>query len=189
MSIAGIVLAGGKSSRYGQPKMFETYNKKSFYEYSIDALKENYVTPILVSTNLDLLPYFQRKDVAFAVEKCPYQGPLYAIHHALTAIDCDAEWFFILSCDIPFINAEFVHHMVTLTQTDSPDIVLPVQPDHIHPLLALYHRRTLPLIEQLVTQGERRLTGLLNQANVLRVPFSAEDPTFINVNHRSDWHV
>ena len=62
MSIAGIVLAGGKSSRYGQPKMFETYNKKSFYEYSIDALKENHVTPILVSTNQDLLPYFQRKD-------------------------------------------------------------------------------------------------------------------------------
>ena len=86
MSIAGIVLAGGKSSRYGQPKMFETYNKKSFYEYSIDALKENHVTPILVSTNQDLLPYFQRKDVAFAVEKCPYQGPLYAIHHALTAV-------------------------------------------------------------------------------------------------------
>ena len=104
MSIAGIVLAGGKSSRYGQPKMFETYNKKSFYEYSIDALKENHVTPILVSTNQDLLPYFQRKDVTFAVEKCPYQGPLYAIHHALTAINCRAEWFFILSCDIPLLT-------------------------------------------------------------------------------------
>ncbi len=79
MKIAGIILAGGKSSRYGKPKMFETYKGKCFYEYSVESLKDNSLSPIFISTNVNLLPCFKRDDVDFIIENEneAYQGPLF----------------------------------------------------------------------------------------------------------------
>jgi molybdenum cofactor guanylyltransferase len=85
MKIAGIVLAGGKSSRYGKPKMFETYQGKYLYQHSVEALKQNSLSPIVIATNENLISYFEQDDVDFIVEKESetYQGPLFAIYNAL----------------------------------------------------------------------------------------------------------
>lgn len=40
MKIAGIVLAGGQSSRYGQPKMFEMFAGQPLYKHSLIALQK-----------------------------------------------------------------------------------------------------------------------------------------------------
>jgi len=63
MKIAGIVLAGGKSSRYGKPKTFETYQGKYFYQHSVEALKQNSLSPIVIATNENLISYFEQDDV------------------------------------------------------------------------------------------------------------------------------
>ena len=41
MKIAGIVLAGGQSSRYGQPKMFEMFAGQPLYKHSLIALQKS----------------------------------------------------------------------------------------------------------------------------------------------------
>lgn len=40
MKIAGVVLAGGQSSRYGQPKMFELFAGQPLYKHSLTALQK-----------------------------------------------------------------------------------------------------------------------------------------------------
>jgi molybdenum cofactor guanylyltransferase len=188
MKIAGIILAGGKSSRYGKPKMFETYKDKHFYEYSVDALKENSLSTIVISTNDHLIPYFKQDDVDFIVEKETeaYRGPLFAMYNALSKIS-DAEWFFVLSCDTPFITSTFVNMMIDLTKNNQYDAIVPIQSDTIHPLLALYHRRTLMKMKQLLAKDKRKMRLLLDEIHVLTVPFSSKDPTFTNINSQDDW--
>ena len=68
MKMAGVILAGGKSSRYGKPKMFEVWNDLCFYEYSVAALAENNLAPIVIATNEQLLPSFKRNDIDFIIE-------------------------------------------------------------------------------------------------------------------------
>lgn len=188
MKIAGVILAGGKSSRYGKPKMFETYKGKCFYEHSVDALKAHSLSPIVIVTNDDLFPSFKRDDVEFIIEHDTnaYQGPLFAMYQALSSI-ADADWFFVLSCDIPFVNAAFVEYMIHLTKDSEYDAIVPAQADQIHPLLALYHRRSLVTMKQLVDQNERKIRLFLDQIRVQTIPFSNEDSVFININHREDW--
>lgn len=166
--------------------MFETFSDKCFYEYSVDALKENALSPIVIATNDHLFPYFKRDDVEFMIENETYQGPLFAMYHALSNIQ-DAEWFFVLSCDIPFVTSSFVHKMISLTNDDEYDVIVPIQSERIHPLLALYHRRSLFHMKQLIDKNEKKLQLLLNEIRVRTVPFSYKDQVFININHREDW--
>ncbi|PLT28820.1 molybdenum cofactor guanylyltransferase [Peribacillus deserti] len=187
MTIAGIVLAGGQSSRFGKPKMFETYKEKCFYEYSVEAFKANSLSPIIIATNQGLLPHFKRDDeVEFIIEQKSesHQGPLFAMHHAMTKVD--AEWYFILSCDIPFVTSEFVKKMISLAQGSSYDAIVPIQSDKVHPLLALYHQRSLPKMKKLLDQDIRKIRVFLNEINVLQVSFSADAEVFVNINRQED---
>ncbi|AZB43135.1 molybdenum cofactor guanylyltransferase [Bacillus sp. FJAT-42376] len=189
MKMAGVVLAGGRSSRFGKPKMFEIHNGKAFYEHSLDALKFNQLSPLVISTNEELVQQFQREDVRLIVEKesASYQGPLYAIHNVMSSMD-SAEWFFILSCDIPFVTNEFVSEMISFAQDSEADAVVPVQGGRIQPLMALYHKRTMPSFEKMLAADEHKLAHLLNELHVLTIPFSEDDAAFININHAKDWN-
>ena len=189
MTIAGVVLAGGQSSRYGKPKMFEYHKGKQFYEHSIDALKANALSPIIVATNEKLLPYFQRKDVQYICESKTnaHQGPLYAIANVLKNTP-DAEWVFVLSCDIPYVTSDFVAKMIIYTNDNMLDAIVPVHSGRKQPLLSLYHRRCLPEMERLLLDNQRKIGLLFNNVNTLMVPFSDDDHVFTNINYQKDWY-
>ncbi|KZZ82642.1 molybdenum cofactor guanylyltransferase [Bacillus sp. SJS] len=189
MKMAGVVLAGGRSSRFGKPKMFELHNGKPFYEHSLDALKQNHLSPLVISTNEELVGQFKREDVRLIVEEesSSYQGPLYAIHNVMSRMD-DPDWFFILSCDIPFVTAEFVDEMIGFANDSEADAVVPVQGGRIQPLMALYHKRTIENQEKMLAADEHKLEHLLNDLHVLTIPFPEDDPAFININHAKDWN-
>ncbi|WP_170008127.1 molybdenum cofactor guanylyltransferase [Bacillus fonticola] len=186
MTIIGVVLAGGKSSRYGKPKMFETYKGKQFYEHSVDALKDNSLAPIIISTNDQLSPSFQRDDILLILEEQPHQGPLYAIYQVMSQVP-DAEWFFVLSCDIPFVTSTFVSKMIGYVDSDQYDAIVPIQSGRLQPLLALYHRRNVKRIEQLLVEKQRKIRLLLDDVRTLTVPFPADDKVFTNMNYQEDW--
>lgn len=186
MTIAGIVLAGGQSSRYGKPKMFELYNGKPFYQYSIDALKENNLAPIVISTNGMLAPYFDAARVTLSIEKKYHQGPLFALHHVMKRFP-DPDWFFVLSSDIPFVTSDFVKHMIAFTKNSDYKAVVPVQQEKIHPLLALYHRDCLEPADHLLKQNGQSMAALLNKVLYNTISFNKEEPSFININSPSDF--
>ncbi|WP_203362606.1 molybdenum cofactor guanylyltransferase [Bacillus sp. REN10] len=186
MSVAGVVLAGGKSSRYGKPKMFEQLKGKPLYEYSLDALKHNKLHPLIISTNKDLLPKFPQTETRFVIEEEQhYQGPLFALHYIMSTIT-DVEWFFILASDMPYMTSAFVETMLSFTE-DRYDAIVPSQPEKIQPLAAIYHRRSIDLAEQLLQQNKRSMQALLNKLHVRYVPFANDQQEFININSKEDW--
>ncbi|MFT8320996.1 MAG: molybdenum cofactor guanylyltransferase [Bacillus sp. (in: firmicutes)] len=189
MKIAGIILAGGKSSRYGKPKMFEMYKSKYFYQHSVDALKDNSIFPVIISTNLDLLYTFPQIDhTDFFIEQETYQGPLSAIHNVALTIP-DVDWFFVLSCDIPFVSSAFVHELLgKIDKYDNHyDAIVPYQSNKAQPLMALYHRRILKKFEYLLLSGEKKMHVLLNNINVKRIDFSEKEKAFTNINYHQEF--
>ncbi|PEJ59338.1 molybdenum cofactor guanylyltransferase [Bacillus sp. AFS002410] len=188
MKIAGVVLAGGKSSRYGKPKMFEKYKDKFLYEYSVQALEENSISPIIISTNEKLVPYFSKNDLEFVIEgeTEEYQGPLYAMYNAFSKIQ-NIDWYFVLACDTPFITADFVRKMIALLKDSNVDVILPIQSDKLQPLFALYHRDCIGKMNEILDKNNRKLQILFDEVNVLTVPFSKDERIFKNINRPEDW--
>jgi len=185
MKIAGVVLAGGQSSRYGQPKMFELFNGLPLYKQSLIALQKNQLQPLIIATNASLQSKFVEEDVQWNIEKQPHQGPLFALHNIMTNFP-EVEWFFVIASDMPFINAEFVQSMLTCID-DRYEAIVPKQASRIQPLAALYRRSALPKAHQLVQQNKRSMKVLLEQLQVCYVPFEEDRSTFININSQQDW--
>ena len=184
MTIAGIVLAGGQSSRFGKPKMFEKHEGKYFYEHSVKALKG--LSPIIISTNSELAPYFTiQKDVIIIEDQQNFQGPLFTICHIFKKMK-HIDWFFILTSDVPFITSEFVQHLVSFTAHNIVEAIIPDEEGRLHPLLALYHRRCLPHMEAILLQDKKSMKAFLNEVHVQVIPFT-KNKLFTNINNQEDW--
>lgn len=185
MKTAGMVLAGGRSSRYGRPKMFELYNGRPFYTYSVQALAENQLDPLLISTNSFLASRFDAPKAELVIEQEAHHGPLYAIHHVMNEYK-EPEWFFVLSADIPFVTAPFVQQLLLHRHPDVKAII-PVQGDKLQPLLALYHRNCLPVMDTALKQNKRSLMALLDHIPFKKIPFDPHEPWFRNINTEGDF--
>lgn len=185
MKIAGVVLAGGQSSRYGQPKMFELFNDQPLYKLSLKALENNQLEPLIIATNASLQSRFSEENVQWIIEKNPHQGPLFALQNIMIHFP-DVEWFFVVASDMPFIDADFVQNMLSWIDHQF-DAIVPTQDTRIQPLAAIYRRSALPIANQLVQQNKRSMQALLEQLQVCYVPFEIDRTTFININTQQDW--
>lgn len=186
MSIAGVVLAGGRSSRYGKPKMFEEYQRIPFYKHSINAFANSGLAAIYIVTNENLSSYFSNAHAEIIIEKEDHNGPLYALSYAMSSIQ-DKEWFFVLAADLPFVTSTFVREMMNYTKNLSYDAIIPCTAEQEQPLLALYHRRCLPYIQELLASNRKSMRPLLQKVNVNYVSFSRTQMDFTNINRQEDW--
>lgn len=185
MKIAGVVLAGGQSSRYGQPKMFEMFAGQPLYKNSLIALQKNQLQPLMIATNANLEPKFSEEQIQRIIEKQPHQGPLSALQNIMANFQ-DVEWFFVVASDMPYMNANFVKTMLTYID-DRYDAIVPKQASRIQPLASLYRRSALPKANLLIQQNKRSMNVLLEQLRVRYVEFEEECSTFVNINTQLDW--
>ncbi|MFC0470533.1 molybdenum cofactor guanylyltransferase [Halalkalibacter kiskunsagensis] len=186
MTVAGVVLAGGKSSRYGKPKMFEKYNNIPFYQHSLNALLNAGVTSTYIVTNDLLASQFLQTNTKVLIETLPHNGPLYAITFAMESIG-DCEWFFILAADIPFVTPSFIKSLLEHTNNESIDAVIPITEKNEQPLLAIYHRRCLPYANELLANNKKSMRPLLKVVNTKYVHYSRDCKDFTNINYQTDW--
>lgn len=180
--ITGVLLAGGKSSRFGRPKMFETWQNAPLYAVGLNSFRElNY--PIVISTNKQLVSKFNELDVKFITDDKLYEGPLYALCSVMQQIESD--WYFMIAADMPYINAAFMETLATHV-SDDVDAIIPTADGKWQPLAALYHRRALPQAMAALKRNRRSMKALLQEVRVSFVEMN-DTKTFKNINYVEDW--
>jgi molybdopterin-guanine dinucleotide biosynthesis protein A len=125
-------------------------------------------------------------DVAVSVAKDAVadQGPVAGICAGLAAVRRPLA--FVVACDIPFLEPRLGAWMVA--QAEGHDVVVPEWEGRLNPLQAVYRTRVLPLLEEQLAAGQRRLVDLYDRVTVRRVSeaeIRAIDPdglTFLNMN-------
>ncbi len=92
-------------------------------------------------------------------------GPMGGIYSCLKQSLND--WNFVLSVDAPFVEKDFVKFLKNNTQDFSA--VVPVHHRKKEPLIAFYHRKTLPAFENLLNEGNYKMHFLLEKVSVNNV--------------------
>jgi molybdopterin-guanine dinucleotide biosynthesis protein A len=164
MKVVGIVLAGGKSRRFGEPKAFAVYNGKFFYEQVCEALKPHVGEIVIVAH-----PELRTRFTSFyrIIEDDPVlqgRGPLAGLYSVMKTVQSD--WYCVLACDMPLINEEIVERLIKAAESNTYDAIVPKIDGQLQPLAAMYHRKTFATLESLLNDDERKVKRFLDRIQV-----------------------
>lgn len=183
--ITGAVLAGGKSRRYGKNKALEVFRGKRLLDHGLEALR-SCCDPVFVVVN-DVSMY-RHVNATIIQDVLPGQGPLGGIHTSL--LFSPNEWVLIRATDMPFFSPGVAGLMRAVK--DGYDAVVPEYNGLFEPLLAMYHRRCIPVVASVLEKNDRKTTAFYKRVKlrVLREEeWRALDPdglSFVNINTLED---
>ena len=181
-----IVLAGGRSSRMGQPKALLPFDGTPLIVHIVDFLRHLFEQVIVVAAPGQPLPAMT---VTLLYDDVPYQGPVGGICYGLRAAQAEAA--FVTSCDSAFLNRHLIAHLIS--QIADYDVVVPRWENRLQPLHAIYKRMVLPLLEQQLAHGELRPVFLFDRVRTRTIEgeeirrFDPEGASFFNMNTPDDY--
>ncbi len=198
MRRAGIVLAGGRSSRMGTPKAALEWHGSTLLRRVVGVVGRGVDGPVCVvrapGQELPPLP----ADVEVVEDAREGRGPLQGIAAGLAALCDHAEACFVSSVDVPLLHPRFVRRVVDALD-DETDVVLPEALGHRHPLAAAYRTALLSDVEELVAHDRLRPAFLFERCRVKRLDeaalladraLAAADPellSLLNLNEPADY--
>lgn len=182
---AGILLAGGRSSRFGSNKALALFRGRPLISHAARLLADLFAETLLVTNSpadYDFLNWPMSADIF------PGAGPLAGIHAALTKVA--ALRLFVVGCDMPLVQEPLVR---LLCRADEEwDAVVPALKGGLEPLCALYHKRCLPAVEANLLSGNHKLHTLFDQIRSRKISeeeLRCHDPqllSFLNINRHRD---
>jgi molybdopterin-guanine dinucleotide biosynthesis protein A len=108
------------------------------------------------------------------------RGPLQGLAAGLAALPDDVELAYATATDVPFLRPVWVTRLVELI--GDRDLIVPEIGGYLHPLAALYRRRTvLPAVGRLLAEDRLRPLYLLDALDAARVDaptMAVVDPEF-----------
>ena len=190
MTVGGIVLCGGRSTRMGVPKATLPFGSETMLQRVVRLLG-TVVSPVVVVAARDqALPELPH-DVTVTRDEREQRGPLEGLRAGLRALPDSISIAYVTSCDVPLLMPGFVERMVELL--GDHDIAVMEIDGFPHPLSAVYRRRTLPQVEALLAEDRLRPVFLFDAVRTRRVhpeEMVAVDPqlrTLRNLNTREDY--
>jgi molybdenum cofactor guanylyltransferase len=195
---AGVVLAGGRSSRMGTPKAALEWHGSTLLRRTAGVIARVVDGPIVVvrapGQELPELPL----GVEVVEDPAEGKGPVQGIAAGLAALTGRAEVAFVCSTDMPFLHPAFVRRVMRAV-LDGADVGLPVARGYPQPLAAAYRVTLAPVAERLVAEERLRPAFLLDGCVVERLDedklradpvLAAADPeleSVVNVNEPADY--
>jgi molybdenum cofactor guanylyltransferase len=195
---AGVVLAGGRSSRMGTPKAALEWHGSTLLRRTADILARATGGPVVVvraaGQPLPALP----PDVEVVDDPREGKGPVQGIAAGLAALAGRADLAFISATDMPFLHPAFVGRVLRAVG-DSTDVALPVARGYPQPLAAAYRTALAPVLERLIAAERLRPAFLFEQCAVCQLDepalradpvLAAADPALDsvrNVNEPADY--
>ena len=187
MSVLGVVMAGGRNTRYGGLKAFEHVGGQPIIERVRGALSRVAVDIVVVANDPDAYASLELPMRPDAVEDA---GPLGGLLTALRwAEELEYQAAVIVACDMPFVTGTLLQDMVAMAGRDNVEIVLPKSdgPRGVEPLCAYYSTLCIEPIEHAIERDDHRMIGFHDAVRVATIePEGDPSVLFLNVNTPGD---
>jgi molybdopterin-guanine dinucleotide biosynthesis protein A len=186
MTVTGIILSGGKSSRMGKNKSLLTLGDKKVIEHIHDEMK-SCTDDIVVVANEPSAYTFLAKEIIS--DRIPGKGPLAGLEAAFYHKKADA--YIVSACDTPLIKREVYKHLVS--SLHNYEAAVPVFNDQTHPLSGVYRRSVLQAVRQQLDKDELRVKSFFKNIHVNyvdnfgKISNKVLQQHFFNMNTPSDY--
>ncbi|MFA4829879.1 MAG: molybdenum cofactor guanylyltransferase, partial [Thermodesulfovibrionales bacterium] len=187
--MTGTILAGGENKRIPVLKGHIEINGQRIIDSSVNLLK-NFFDRVIISTNTPELYFYCGAPMIGDIIK--QRGPVAGIFSVLSNTGDD---IFVTACDMPFIKPELVSLLVArcALREENWDAVIPVFEGRPQPLLGIYSKNILSVIEERLRKELRSLRDMLTELKVLYIKekevreIDPEGRSFVNINTMEDY--
>jgi molybdopterin-guanine dinucleotide biosynthesis protein A len=188
VSICAVILAGGKSERFGCQKALISINGVPVIKMLENAIRGAGIDEIYISANDS--DTFSNFGMPVLCDIHPDCGPMAGIHSILTNTHVDE--LLITACDTPGLSSTELTMIIDSARAN-PDVkvIFAESPSGTHPLCAVVRRTILPDILKAIATGRFSVNELFKGSIHERVYFEDDRP-FANLNTPDDlkqWEV
>lgn len=172
MMLSAIILAGGFSSRMGQPKAALRLNGKTLLEHQVEKLSALGIEEILVAGWEDCPP-----GTVYVQDVYPHRGPLSGIHAGLCEIK--GESALVLPVDMPLVPPETLGQLI---ENHAAPITVLSHGGFLEPLVGIYDASLSPLCARILRSEHTGVGQLFDAAGVTDMPYSGNPDFLRNCN-------
>ncbi len=190
MRAASIILAGGRSRRFGRDKIFEVLGNETLLEQVIrrvSPISQRVILSVAPGQSIPLAEQLRKRTIEI-VDIYPGKGSLGGIYSGL--MESDSLYNLVVACDMPFLNISLLQYMLQLAP--EYDVIIPKIGERAEPLHAIYSRNCIGPIRELLDHDVLRVIAFFDKVRVRWVEedevnrFDPHHLSFLNINTPSD---
>tara|TARA_Y100000389_G_scaffold84831_1_gene81563 strand:+ start:2334 stop:2942 length:609 start_codon:yes stop_codon:yes gene_type:complete len=187
-NILGVVLAGGKSQRFGEDKCQVKLGDKLLIDYILSEIIDEFKEVLLISNNR--IEFKPSKKISLIEDLEKGLGPLGGILTAMKWIkenNKSYKWISTFPSDTPFFRKQILKNFLEEIKDYKEKLFFINSNNTRHNIFGLWSVDLLDRLEKDLSKGERKVEMWANKVGVksINMKFEIKDP-FFNINTKED---
>jgi molybdopterin-guanine dinucleotide biosynthesis protein A len=187
-NILGVVLAGGKSQRFGQNKTQVKLKNQLLIDYILKEIVDEF-KEILIIAN-EPIKFIKSKNISTIKDYKSGLGPLGGVLTAMKWIkenDKNYKWISTFPSDTPFFTKKELKYFYENVRVDDGKLFFIKNEQTRHNIFGLWSLDLMEKLESDILKGERKVEFWANTigVNIVNFKYKKPDP-FFNINTKED---
>ena len=187
-NILGVVLAGGKSQRFGEDKSQVKLGGKLLIDYILSEIIDEFQEVLLISNNS--INFKKSEKISLVNDFKKDLGPLGGVLTAMKWIkkkNKNYQWISTFPVDTPFFKKQILKDFLQTLKHDESKLFFIRSDDTRHNIFGLWSIDLLDRLEEDLNKGERKVEIWANSIGVksINMQFENKNP-FFNINTKED---
>ena len=188
-NILGVVLAGGKSKRFGDDKTAAKLGNKSLLDHTIEKIEKKFDEILIISNNEKHVSI--KKNVFSAKDLIEgHLGPLVGVLSAMEWIKKHKKnynWIATFPCDTPFFDENLVDKIMNCPKNSSKKLFFLKSENRRHNIFGLWSLELKDILLEDINKGHRKVEEWANKVGSEIIEINDKnDYTFLNINTKED---
>ena len=188
-NILGIILAGGKSSRFGKDKSTAKLGNKTLLDHTVNKIENEFNEILVISNNKE---FNFKNNKIHVVEDCieGQLGPLVGILTAMKWVkknNKNYKWIASFPCDTPFFDMKFVSELKIKIKETSKKLIFLNSDKKRHNIFGLWSVDLIETLEEDIKNGLRKVEIWADKIGYENININTKEfDMFLNINTKED---
>ena len=187
-NILGVVLAGGKSQRFGQDKSQVKLQNKLLIDYILEEIVDEFKEVLIIAN--EQIKFMQSQNISVTKDFKSGVGPLGGVLTAMKWIkenNKHYKWISTFPSDTPFFTKKELKYFYKKIEINESKLFFIKSKDTRHNIFGLWSVSLIEKLEADIMKGERKVEIWANSIGVktVNIDYKKPDP-FFNINTKAD---
>ena len=191
-NILGVILAGGKSRRFGEDKSKIKLGNKTLLEHVIDKVEKEFSELLIISNNQNFS--FTSKKIFLVQDFIKGQlGPLIGVLSAMKWIELNKKnykWIATFPCDTPFFDIKVIEYLKKKSFETKKKLVFLKSAEKRHNVFGLWSLDLKEILENDINNKIRKVEIWADKigSDIINIEKGKFD-SFLNINTKDDLEI